>query len=106
MLGVIGTILILYSWVVAAILIFFLYLIGRFYEIRFKQKSGYRLLLLPLGLFVVAAIWDVLLAYLHTGDPVLDFVGNSGPELLFVVGGLVLIGLGYSLHRMMMGRKG
>jgi hypothetical protein len=80
-------------------------LIGRFYEIKFGQKSNYQWLLLPLALFVVAAIWDAFFANTYTGDPLLDFVGGIGPDSLLLVGGLVLIALSYSLYRMMMGRK-
>ncbi len=99
-----GSILILYTWIVAAILVFFFFLIGRFYEIRFKQESGYRLLLLPLVLFLIAAVWDVLVN-INTGHPVLDFVGEPGPDVLFLIGGTVLTALGYSLYRTMMGGR-
>ncbi len=100
-----GSILILYSWIVAAALIGFLLLIGRFHEIKFRQRSGYRLFLLPLGLFVVAAVWDAFFANRYTGDPLLDFVGAWEPDLLFLVGGLILSALCYSLFRAMMGGK-
>jgi hypothetical protein len=102
---ILGSILILYSWIVAAILIFFLFLIGRFYEIKIGQKSYYQLLLLPLGLFLMAAIWDAFFANNNTQNPLLDFVGALGPDLLLLVGGIVLIGLCYSLYRTMMGGK-
>ncbi len=101
---IIGSILILYSWGVAAALIGFLLLIGRFHELKFKQKSGYQLFLLPLGLFVVAAVWDAF-ANNYTGDPLLDFVGALGPDLLWLAGGLILTGQCYSLFRAMMGGK-
>jgi hypothetical protein len=97
--------LILYSWLVAAILILFLFLIGRFYEKRFGQRSAYQLLLVPLVCFVVAAIWDIFLANKDTGDPLLDFVGALGPDMLFLVGGLALVVLGYALFRTMMGGR-
>jgi hypothetical protein len=96
---------VLYSSLVVAILISFLFLIGRFYEIKFGQKSGYQLLLLPLVLFLVAGIWDAFLANDYTGNPLLDFVGSPGPDALLLVGGLILIGLCYSLYRTMMGQK-
>lgn len=103
---ILGSILILYSWIVAAILIVFLFLIGRFYEIKFGQKSYYQLLLFPLGLFLVAAIWDAFFINSNTGDPLLDFVGAPGPDLLLLVGGIILIGFCYSLYRTMMGGRG
>lgn len=102
---ILGSILVLYNWIVAAILIFFLFLIGRFYEMRFGQKSRYQILLLSLGLFVGAAIWSAFFANDNTGEPLLDFLGSPGPDLLFLAGGLVLIALGYSLFRIMMGGK-
>lgn len=90
----------------AAILVLFLFLIGRFYEIRFGQRSHFRLLLVPFSLFITAAIWDAFFANRHTGNPLLDFVGALGPDLLFLIGGLVLAALCYSLLRTMMGGRG
>jgi hypothetical protein len=98
-----SSILILYGWIVAAALIFFLFLIGRFYEIRFGQKSNYQLWLLPLVAFVLAAIWDAFLANDYTGNPLMDFVGHWGPDLLMLLGGVTLFVLCYSLYRTMMG---
>ncbi|MEJ2207414.1 MAG: hypothetical protein P8129_00050 [Anaerolineae bacterium] len=105
MTNLLSGILILYYWVAAAILILFLYLIGRFYERRYRQRSYYQLMILPLGLFVIAAIWDAFLTNGYTGDPLLDFVGALGPDLLGLVGGTVLILLCYSLFRTMMGGR-
>ncbi|MBN1135085.1 MAG: hypothetical protein JXM73_00770 [Anaerolineae bacterium] len=93
----IGSILVLYSWIVVAILLFFLVLIGRFYQMQFRQRSYYQLFSAPLVLFLAGAIW-----YLFNTR---DFVGLPGPDLLFLIGGLVLIGLGYTLYRIMMARK-
>jgi hypothetical protein len=82
---------------VVAILLLFLFLIGRFYEMQFRQRSYYQLFMLPLVLFLAGAIWYVFNTQ--------DFVGVPGPDLLFLFGGLVLIGLGYTLYRIMMARK-
>lgn len=101
-----SSLLIVYSWTVAAILVFFLFLIGRFYEFRFGQRSHYELFLLPLVLFVAAAIWDAFSANDYTGDPLLDFAGSFWPDLLFLIGGLILIVLCYNLFRTMMGGRG
>ena len=101
-----GSIVIVYSWIVAAILVCFLFLIGRFYEIRFGQRSFYELLLIPFTLFIIAAVWNAFFANNYTGNPLLDFVGAFGSDLLFLVGGLVLIILCYSLFRTMMGGRG
>jgi hypothetical protein len=96
---------VLYTWLLVALLIFFLFLIGRFYEVRFGRRAHYQLFLLPLVLLVVAAVWDAFFANDHTKDPLLDFVGAFWPDLLFLVGGLVLTGLCYSLFRTMMGGR-
>jgi hypothetical protein len=102
----VSAILILYYWILVALLIFFLFLIGRFYEVKFGRRSRYQLFLLPLVLLVVAAVWDAFFANDHTTHPLLDFVGAFWPDLLFLVGGLVLTGLCYSLFRTMMaGRR-
>jgi hypothetical protein len=95
----INSMLLLYSWIIAAILISFLFLIGRFYEIKFGQKSYYPLLLIPLVSFLAAAVWYAF----FTQDR--DFVGALGPDLLLLVGGSFLIGLCYTLFRTMMGGK-
>lgn len=100
-----GSVLMLYSWVVAAILISFLLLIGRFYEIRFLQRSYYQLMLVPIVFFVLAAVGDAFLINDNTGSPLLDFVGEPWPDLLLLVGGLVLAVFCYSLYRMMMGSR-
>ena len=93
----IGSILVLFGWIAVAILLFFLFLIGRFYEKQFRQRSYYELFALPLVLFLAGALW-----YLFGSQ---DFAGMPGPDLLFLFGGLVLIGLGYTLYRIMLARK-
>ena len=99
----INSILLFYSWIVAAILILLLSLIGRFYEIKFGQQSHYRLFLFPLVCFAVAAVWYTFFA--RDSATRGDFVGALGPDLLLLVGGLALIGLGYTLFRTMMGGR-
>lgn len=101
-----SSILVVCSWFVAAILILFLFLIGRFYEIRFEQRAYYQLFLLPLGLFTLAAIWDAFLANEYTGNPLSDFVGSFGPDMLLLIAGVILTVLCYSLYRTMMGGRG
>lgn len=105
MIRFLSSILVLYSWLVAAVLLVFLFLIGRFYEVRFGQRSFYQLFFVPLSLFTGAAVWDAFFANHYTGDPLLDFVGAWGPNLLWLVGGIALGLLCYSLYRTMMGGR-
>ncbi len=100
-----GSVLILFGWIVAALLVLFLLLIGRFYEIKFGQRAYYQLFWVPLLFFVAAAMWDVVATRGPTGDLFLDFVGKPGPDLLWFFGGVALTGLCYSLYRTMMGGK-
>lgn len=106
MIHTLSSILIVYDWIVAAILALFLFLIGRFYEFRFGQRSYYELFLLSFCLFIAAAVWDGFFSNDYAGDPLLDFVGALGPDLLFFMGGLVLLVLCYTLFRTMMGGRG
>ena len=100
-----SSLLVVFGWIIAAVLVLFLFLIGRFYEVRFGQKSYFQLMLIPLVLFVVAGVWDAFFANSYTGDPLLDFVGAIFPDLLLFVGGVVLIVLCYYLYRTMMGGR-
>jgi len=105
LIQVVHSLFILYCWTVAAILISFLFLIGRFYEIKLRKKSYYQLFLLPLLLFLAAASWYALFARDSTGTRLYDFVGVLGPDFLSAIGGLVLIALGFYLHHAMMGGR-
>jgi len=58
MIQTIGSILVLYSWIVAAILLLFLFLIGRFYEMQFRQRSYYQLF--PVAAAVVPGRSDLV----------------------------------------------
>ena len=100
-----GSLLVVFSWIVAAVLIFFLFLIGRFYEVRFGQKSYFQFMLIPLVMFVTAGIWDGVFANYHSGNPLLDFVGAFFPDILFFLGGVILVVLCYNLYRKMMGGR-
>ena len=102
---ILSSLLVVFCWIIAAVLIFFLFLIGRFYEVRFGQKSYFQLTLIPLILFLVAGVWDAVFANSYTGDPLLDFVGALVPNLLLFAGGVILIALCYYLYRKMMGGR-
>lgn len=102
---ILSSLLVVFSWIIAAVLVFFLFLIGRFYQVRFGQKSYFQLMLIPLILFVTAGVWDAVFANSYTGDPLLDFVGAFFPDLLFFMGGVILIALCYYLYRTMMGGR-
>ena len=101
----IGLGLFVYSWVVAAFLVFFLFLIGRLYEVKFERRSYYQLLLIPLALFLIASVAYAVVQKPSAAGERLDFVGVVIPDLLFLLAGLLLIALCYSLLRLMISRK-
>jgi len=91
-------VLVTYSWVIIAILLFFLFLIARFYERKAHQRSHYQLFLLPLVLFLLGTLrYDSLSAH--------DFVGDLLGDSLFFAGGVASAILGYYLLDLMTGGR-
>jgi hypothetical protein len=94
----INLVLLTYSWVIIAILLFFLFLIARFYERKACQKSRYQLFLLPLALFLLGTLrYDFLFAG--------NFVGDLFGDILFFAGGVATAILGYHLLNLMTGGR-
>ena len=94
----INLVLMTYSWVIIAILLFFLFLIARFYERKAHQRSHYQLFLLPLVLFLLGTLrYDFLFAG--------DFVGDLLGDTLFFTGGVASAILGYHLLNLMTGGR-
>jgi hypothetical protein len=85
----------IYAWGAIAILLLFLYLIARFYERKAGQRSYYRFFLIPMGLFLFAAISYAFFAA--------DFVGAPAGDAAFFAGGMVMFLLGYFLLDLMTG---
>lgn len=94
----INLVLMTYSWVIIAILLFFLFLIARFYERKAHQRSHYQLFLLPLVLFLLGTLrYDFLFAD--------NFVGDVLGDILFSAGGVATTILGYHLLNLMTGGR-
>lgn len=87
----------LYSWCLAAAVVFFLYLIARFFEEKAGQRSYYELFLIPIVAFTLGA--------LEYGLRSRDLVGNSWGDALLFVGGLALVSTGAYLLRLMVGGR-
>lgn len=88
-------VLTLYAWIVAVILVAFLLLIARFYEVKSGERTYYRLFLVPALLFLTAG-----LRYAFASD---GWVGDFSADLLLFVGGASAILLGQSLLKLMTG---
>lgn len=94
----------LYSWALVGALIYILYQIARFYQIKYaelyqdkpQQRTYAALFLIPLVLFPVAAGRYVVIE---------AAVGDLLADLAFLVGGLILAAASYHLYRLMMGGR-
>ena len=87
----------LYSWGLAAVTTYFLYLIARFFEEKAGQRSYYGVFLVPTMAFIIATLEYALRSN--------DFVGDIGGDLLFFAGGVILIAAGSYLFRLMVGGR-
>ena len=90
------SLLILYIWGVVGALIVILNRIARFYQITSGRRSYYQLFVGPLVLLVGAG-----LRYATLGI----FVGDPLGDVLMLTGGLLSIGIGYYVLRLMTGSR-
>jgi len=90
-------VLTVYAWIVAVVLVAFLALIARFYEVKSGERTYFRLFLVPALLFLTAG-----LRYAFASD---GWVGDLSADLLLCVGGASAILLGQSLLRRMTGGR-
>ena len=90
-----NAVLTLIVWSLIGVLIVVVYRIARFYQITSGRRTYYRGFLVPLILLPLAALLNVSV------DPLLDL----WRDVLLLVGGISLIGLGYYLLRLMIGSR-
>jgi hypothetical protein len=94
----------LYSWVLAGALIYLVYQIARFYQVKYAelyrdrphQRTYAALLFIPLVLFPLAAGRYALLDVR---------IGDLLSDLAFLFGGVVLAAISYYLYRLLMGGR-
>jgi hypothetical protein len=86
----------LYIWGVVAVLIVLLNRIARFYQITSGRKSYYQLFWVPLVCISLGAV-----RYATQGVLTGDVLGDG----LMLLGGVLLIGLGYYLLKLMTGSR-
>jgi hypothetical protein len=91
----VNVVLLLIAWGVICALVAVLQRIARFYQITSGRRSHYQWFGVPLVLLAAAAVIDML------------FAGESNVlgDVLLLMGGASLIGLGYNLLRMMTGSR-
>lgn len=96
-MNLVSSILTIYIWAAVCILLFFLYVIGRFYQKKSGRRSYYPSFFVPIALFALAAIRYAFLAP--------TIVGDLWGDILRFVGGLVVGGFGFFLLRLMIGGR-
>jgi len=93
----VGGILTIYIWRVVCVLLFFLFVIGRFYQQKSGRRSYYPSFFIPIALFALAAIRYTFLA------PAI--VGDVWGDVMRFLGGVVIGGFGLFLLRLMIGGR-
>lgn len=102
-MAILSSALMLYTWILGAAVVLFLFYIARFYEKKYAElykdassnQTYYRFFWIPISLFLLAVIRYALF--------VTDLAGDLGGDVCFFIGGLVLIVLGYRLQLKMTG---
>ena len=84
-------------WGVVCILLYFLFAIARFYEVKSGRRSYYALFLIPIVLFALAALKYLWIAPAIVGDPWGDFLRFTG--------GVIVLGTGFYLLKLMTGKR-
>ena len=94
-MATVNAVLLLVAWGVICALVAVLYRIARFYQVTSRRRSRYQWFGVPLALLAAAALINVL------------FVGGANlvSDVLWLLGGASLIGLGYNLLRLMTGSR-
>jgi hypothetical protein len=96
-MSIINSMLTLYTWGVICALLYFLFLIARFYEQKSGRRTFYPAFWASIGLFGVAAIRYLFLTPVVAGD----FLADA----LRLAGGLTLGGFGLFLLKLMVGGR-
>ncbi|MDM8531933.1 hypothetical protein QUF63_12235 [Anaerolineales bacterium HSG25] len=96
-MSIINIILTIYIWALSMMIIYFLMAIARFYEKKSKQRSYHQLFIPPMFLFSLATLRYLLIAPTITGD----FLGDG----LRFIGGVILLGVGLYVLKLMIGER-
>jgi hypothetical protein len=96
-MSLVTSLLTIYIWGVVCVLLFFLFIIGRFYEQKSGRRSFYQSFFVPIALFAIAALRYTFIA------PAI--VGDLWGDISRFLGGLVVGGVGFFLLRLMIGGR-
>jgi hypothetical protein len=96
-MNLVSSLLILYTWGVVCVLLFFLFSIARFYQRKSGRRSFYPSFLLPIGFFAIAAV--------RYAVPAPGIVGDLWGDVLRFAGAIILGGFGIFLLNLMIGGR-
>ena len=96
-MDVVKYVLIIYSWALVGVLVFFLWCIAHFYEKTSGQRVPHYLFLFPALLLAAGVGWYLVYDVEFTGQPVGD--------LLLCAGGTLLLAFGIRLQELMTGER-
>ncbi len=96
-MNLVSSLLTLYIWGVACILLFFLFAIARFYQRKSGRRSFYSSFLLPIVFFAIAAVRYAVLPS--------EIVGDLWGDAFRFAGALILGGFGIFLLNLMIGGR-
>ncbi|MBN1878084.1 MAG: hypothetical protein JXA33_27930 [Anaerolineae bacterium] len=91
-------------WVGILLLQLILMAIARFFEKTSGQRTWYKLYILPIALFSIAAL-SYLSRIIHPNNTWPDFMGDPWANMALFIATLVLYSLGSLLHEQMMAEK-
>jgi len=95
-MNIVYGILTVYIWGIVCIILYFTFLIARFYEQKSGRKTYYHAFLVAIGLFALAAIKYAL-------TPVVS--GDLWGDVLRFLGALIAGGFGFYLLKLMVGKR-
>jgi len=95
---ILESVLMLYAWLAAIVLLAFLFLIARFFELKSGERTYFRAFVAPAILFLIAGARYAL----YPGP---DWLSDAPANLLFCIGGLVALVLGRRLLKLMTGGR-
>ncbi len=98
-------IFVVYIWIIASVLVYFLFAIARFFNRRRREKTlpahTY-----PIHHWLIAAIaFFLVAALLYTISGSIAVAGVAVADVLRIIGGAVVILVGYSLMNSMLGGR-
>lgn len=96
-MNIVYGILTIYIWAIVSVLLYFIFLIARFYERKSGRKTYYNAFLVAIGLFILSGIKYTLSPTIISGD--------TWADIIRFLAGLITGGFGLYLLKLMVGSR-